>query len=162
MSKEDLDLFYRSLAENCDLILIVDESLERLSEFLDGVNIFGFLNGLLDPLKRDMRQSKAFVQSSATSARSQRDLSANFIEQGRTEDALAAINTGQTTIMDMARRLDEFHNHLYDVPAKSGMALENLRALNYEVALEAWRKSYEKWKDLTGESTWVKDKAKTS
>lgn len=89
------------------------------------------------------------------SARSQEEVSATYIEQGRSGDALTAINEGLIDLGGLQKPLVGIRNLLNNLGAKGRtIVTDGLEQVGFDKEIEAWDSSLNEWTARLASPTW--------
>jgi hypothetical protein len=134
---------------------VVGAAFQRLNTQIHNINANGPVSAALDPIKRKIRRSKEAVDTAMASARSQEEVSATYIEQGRFGDALTAINEGLIALVGLKKYFVSIRDQLTKLGAKGRtIVTDGLEQIGFDKEIEAWDNSVNEWTGRMAMPTW--------
>ncbi|CAD0089857.1 unnamed protein product [Aureobasidium vineae] len=155
LTTEDLNNFRTNLIKTREMTSIVDAAFQQLNTQIHNVNASGAVSTAIDPIKREIRRCKEVVESALEFARSQEEVSAVLIDQGRSGDALTAINEGLVAISELTKPLVGIRDRLNNLSTKGcTVVTDGLQQSGFDQEIETWDTTVTEWTGRMAMPTW--------
>jgi hypothetical protein len=139
LTTQDVNAFHTNLIKTREMTEVVKAAFQRFNTQIHTINANGPVSAALDPIKRKIRRSKEAVDAALASARSQEEVSAIYIGQGRFGDALTAINEGLIALVGLKKYFVGIRDQLSNLDAKGRtIVTDGLEQLGFDKEIEAW------------------------
>jgi len=158
LTQDDLVIFRTNLVKTLEMTSVIETAFQQLNVKLQALRVTGPVATAIDPVKREGRRCKDIFDSAMMSARSQEEISATFVQEGRIGETLTAVNEGLAAIGGMTPSILKIRDRLNELidTTKSGgtVVTDGLQTLGFDKDIEAWDASVNEWAALTIVTTW--------
>ncbi|KAI4723316.1 hypothetical protein E4T48_00431 [Aureobasidium sp. EXF-10727] len=155
LTTEDLNNFRTNLIKTREMTLTVDAAFQQLNNQIHNINASVAVSTALDPIKREIRRCKEVFASAMEFARSQEEVSAVLIDQGRSGDALSAINEGLIAIGELTKPLVGIRDRLNTLSTKGRTVVtDGLQQSGFDQEIQAWDTTVTEWLGRMTMPTW--------